>query len=298
MTFPPQRTALAAFALASLLALAGCVSHTRTVVKPRTVGIVKDATLDELIDSLNRRYSAVKSLTATVYIQASVGGARSDQVKDYTSFRGYILIRQPGMLRVLGLVPVVQTHMFDMASDGKSFKLLIPPRNRGVMGSDFVTHPSNNALENLRPQLFLDAMLVRGVDSDALVYLTSDAHIQTDPQNPRLMVEEPDYNINIVRRTQQANRGLPERVIHIDRSDLTPYQQDLYNAQGVKETQVNYGSYQDFTGVRFPSVIRISRPLDKYEITITVEKLTENQTLTDDQFDLKFPPGTTVQALP
>jgi outer membrane lipoprotein-sorting protein len=44
-------------------------------------------------------------------------------------------------------------------------------------------------------------------------------------------------------------------------------------------------------------VIRITRPLDKYEITITVEKISINQSLTDDQFDLKIPEGTVVQTL-
>ena len=293
-----KRIGLSLLACGSLLAATGCVSHTRTIVKPRQQGVLIGASLDQLIAQLNKHYEAVKTLTATVSIQASVGGIRADQVKDYTSFRGYILIRQPGMLRVLGLVPVVQTHMFDMASDGKTFKLLIPPRNKAITGSDFVTTPSNNALENMRPGLFLDALLVRGIDDDnnSLVYLTSDTRVQQDPASKQ-MVEEPDYNINVVRRGSEPNRGIPERVIHIDRSDLSPYEQDMYNADGVLETQVSYGAYLDFSGVRFPSVIRIRRPLDKYEITMTVEKLTENQALTDDQFDLKIPEGTQLQAL-
>ncbi len=266
------------------------------MVKPRVVGVVEEASRDQLIDLLNRRYEAVKSLTATVYMQASITGLHEDQVKDYTSFRAYILIRKPAMLRVLGLVPVVQTHMFDMSSDGRTFKLFIPPKNKAITGSDIVMQPSPNALENLRPDLFLDSMLVRGVENDALAYLTSDTRILVDAKTKQ-MIEQPDYNLNIVRRSEQPNRGVPERVIHVDRSDLTPYQQDIYNAKGVVETRVTYGAYQDFAGVRFPSVIRITRPLDKYEITINVEKLSENQALTDDQFDLKIPEGTIVQSL-
>ena len=281
--------------LAVLLTLTGCVSHTRVVAKPVRIGVVEEASLDQLINLINTRYEAVKTLTATVSIQASVNAGR-DEVKDYTSFRGYILIRQPGMLRVLGLVPVVQTHMFDMASDGTTFKLFIPPRNKAITGSDLVVHPSPNALENMRPELFTNALLVHSIDPDALVYRTSDTRYETNPRTKQ-MIEEPNYNIVIVRRGDKANRGIPDRVIHIDRSDLTPYQQDTYNNQGVIETQVSYGAYQDFGGIRFPSLIRISRPLDKYEITLTIEKLTENQPLTDDQFELKIPPGTLVQTL-
>jgi outer membrane lipoprotein-sorting protein len=295
LTFDLKTSAFAA-AYSFLLLITGCVSHTRTVVKPRAVGVVEEASPDQLIDLLNKRYDAIKSLTATVYMQASVGGARPDQVKDYTSFRAYILIRKPAMLRVLGLVPVVQTHMFDMASDGSTFKLFVPPRNKAITGTNEVKQPSVNALENLRPSLFLEAMLVRGVGDDEFAFMAEDTRIQIEPQTKQ-MNEVPDYNINVVLLGPRPNRGIPKRVIHVDRSDLNPYQQDIYNAKGVVETKVTYGAYQDFSGVRFPSVIRITRPLDKYEITITVEKLSVNQTLTDDQFDLKIPEGTVVQTL-
>jgi outer membrane lipoprotein-sorting protein len=296
LKFDIKRSLLPVFALSSLLTVTGCVSHVRTVVKPRQIGVVEEASLDQLIGLINKRYDAIKSVTATVYMQASVGGAHPDQVKDYTSFRAYILIRKPAMLRVLGLVPVVQTHMFDMASDGTTFKLFVPPRNKAITGPDAVTTPSVNALENMRPNLFLEAMLVRGVDHDEFAFMTADTRIQTDPQSKQL-IEVPDYNLNVVMASPRPNRGIPERVIHIDRSDLNPYQQDFYNPKGVVETMVTYGAYQDFAGVRFPSVIRITRPLDKYEITITVEKLSINQSLTDDQFDLKIPEGTVVQTL-
>jgi outer membrane lipoprotein-sorting protein len=296
LKFDIKRSLLGTLALSSLLTVTGCVSHTRTIVKPRQIGVVEEASLDQLIDLINKRYDAIKSVTATVYMQASVGGARPDQVKDYTSFRSYILIRKPAMLRVLGLVPVVQTHMFDMASDGNTFKLFVPPRNKAITGPDAVTTPSVNALENLRPNLFLEAMLVRGVDHDEFAFMTADTRIQADPQSKQL-IEVPDYNLNVVMASPRPNRGIPERVIHIDRSDLNPYQQDFYNPKGVIETKVTYGAYQDFAGVRFPSVIRITRPLDKYEITITVEKISINQSLTDDQFDLKIPEGTVVQTL-
>ena len=60
-------------------------------------------------------------MLAKVLIQASVGGATKGKETDYTSIRGYILLRQPSMLRVLGLLPVIETRAFDMVSDGNIY---------------------------------------------------------------------------------------------------------------------------------------------------------------------------------
>jgi hypothetical protein len=77
-----------------------------------------------------------------------------------------------------------------------------------------------------------------------------------------------------------------------------PAEQDIYDASGDLETQVIYGPYQDFSGTPFPGTITINRLLDEYSITLTVEKLTLNQPLADDQFQLEVPKGYKVQKMP
>ena len=101
--------------------LTGCLSHTRSLQKPIVAGTVLNADAVQLGEAVNRRYDQVTSLTATVDFAASVGGAHTGKETDYTSFHGYILFRKPQMLRVIGLVPVVRTHAFDLASDGQTF---------------------------------------------------------------------------------------------------------------------------------------------------------------------------------
>ena len=52
------------------------------------------------------------------------------------------------MLRMIGLMPIVRNHAFDMVSDGRDFKLWIPPRNRFVVGrNDIETHNTQQPLE-------------------------------------------------------------------------------------------------------------------------------------------------------
>ncbi len=60
--------------------------------------------------------------------------------------------------------------LFDMASDGKNFTLVIPSKNKAVKGSNSVKKKSANQLENLRPGFFLDAMVVRGLEPDDLLF--------------------------------------------------------------------------------------------------------------------------------
>ena len=89
----------------------------------------------------------------------------------------------------------------------------------------------------------------------------------------------------------------PMRVVTFNRDDLLPYQQEIYDNEGNLETQVTYSNYLDFNTVLYPSVIIIKRPLEEYQIVLTVDKVVENMTLTDDQFVIKIPEGTQIQKL-
>src|ERR1700744_486424 len=110
--------------------LTGWLSPTRKLQQPKLAGTVMNADAVQLVEAVNKRYEQIHSLTATVDFAASVGGAHKGKETDYTSVPGYIVFGKPQMLRVLGLVPVLRTHAFDLASDGQAFTLLIPPRSR------------------------------------------------------------------------------------------------------------------------------------------------------------------------
>src|SRR5271163_341481 len=137
--------------------LSGCFVHTRTIKQAKMPSVVMTATAAELVQAVNRQCQAINSLSATVEFQATEGGPRKGKEKTYISFSGYILLRKPESLRVIGLVPLLRTRAFDMASDGNTFKLLIPSRKEVIAGTNTVTKESSNALENLRPNIFFDS---------------------------------------------------------------------------------------------------------------------------------------------
>lgn len=290
------RRSLAGVLLGAVPGLTGCLSHVRTVQKTRVPDVVLGASLEDLSKQVNAQFDSVQTLNATVEITASTGGGLQGQVKDYPAFSGYIFLQKPESMRVLLLVPVLRSQAVDMVSDGKTWKLWIPPRNKAMEGTSEVTQPSKNGLENLRPAVFFDSLLVKGPSAEEYVSLTSDVRLLESGKKKDDIIEQPDYDMEILSKPEgQRIRTL--RVIHISRADLLPYQQDIYDDAGHVVTKAVYSQYQKSGDTEFPQKIVIERPLDHYSLTIAVTKLTLNQKLDPDQFDLKIPDGVPVQEM-
>ncbi|WP_218623941.1 hypothetical protein [Granulicella sp. dw_53] len=290
------RKAFAVMCFSLAPALTGCLTHTYSVPKTRPAEVVLDATLGQLVQQVESRYNAIQTMTATVEIEATTGGSHQGKATDSPSFSGYIFMRKPADMRVLLKLPVLGSKALDMVTDGKTFKLIIPPRNKAIVGSNSVTTPSKNGLENIRPAVFFDSLMVRGVQPTELMSLSSDLRVIENPKKKKDLIEEPDYDLEILSQPQnQVTRIL--RVIHISRANLLPYQQDLYNEQGQIVTRAFYSDYQKFGDIDFPSHIIIRRPLDELSLSVIITKLVLNQKLEDDQFELKIPDNIPVQTM-
>jgi outer membrane lipoprotein-sorting protein len=276
--------------------LTGCslFPQIRPLPVPKPPAITKNATPEELVDALNKRWAGLQTLTATVDIQASVFKTKEGSQKDYPTLRGNILMRKPAMLRVLGRYLGVRA--FDMASDGEEFTLSIPTQKRVIKGLNKHKSHSVNALENLRPDFFLDALLVRGLGADDQYMVVEDDDTIEDKERKHLYAI-PEYKLTIMQHSGDEHKLLPLRVVYFHREDLLPYEQNSYDSDGILETQVLYAKYQDFEGSRYPSSIVIKRPVEGIQIVMEVEAVKENQTLTDDQFVPQTAAGSTVQEL-
>jgi len=290
------RKALALGMVGVLPMLTGCLSHTRYVPKTRVADVIISTSLEAMAKQLAARYEAMPTFNARVDIAATTGGGLQGKEVQYTSFAGIILMRQPEFLRVVMLVPVVRTTALDMVSDGTNFKLVIPPRHRAIVGTNTVTTPSKNGLENLRPDVFYDSMFIRGPEQDQIISMTTDIRVIESGKKNKDLIEEPAYALQILDKPEgQTVRTL--RVIHINSTDLLPYQQDIYDTKGQVITKAHYSNYQYYGNTPYPSTIVIERPLDHYKLTVTITQLTLNGKLDDDQFELKIPEGIPVQTM-
>ncbi len=304
-----NRTAIL-LALAASLPLSGCLTVRTPVTKhsPSSAGLLS-ASQEELVARINADAAKLQSMQATVDLDASVGGEKTGAVTDYTEIRGYVLVRKPSMLRMIGLLPVVRNKAFDMVSDGDTFRLSIPPRNKFVTGKDsmsettktMVADPSAPAtpesaqaakLENLRPQHIYDALFVREIDpKNEIAVLEMGTEAIPDPKGHRI-AEQPDYEMLVLR---QGSKGwFLSRKIIFTRSDLQAHRQIIYDEKNRVVTDVAYEKFSNENGTSFPHQINIWRPQEEYRVVLNILKLQLNLPLTDQQFQLETPAGANV----
>ncbi len=275
--------------------LTGCLFRTRQAehTVPKNV-VLQQATLDQLVQQIDAAAAKIKTLNATVDIATSLGGPKKGKVTELTEIRGYILMRNPDMLRMYGIFPVVRNRAFDMASDGKTFRLWLPTKNKFVVGSTESGKPSSNTLENLRPHVFFDSLLLHEIHPDEIPVLEQDKESVRNAKTKKIE-DYPDYVVDVIKK--ENDRWLLSRKIIFSRVDLKPHRQLIYDKTGQLATEAVYQNFTDYDGISFPSQVTINRPQEEYSILLTIVKLRLNEPLTGEQFDLKQPEGSQLQVL-
>src|ERR671937_13505 len=225
-----RRTFYLSIALFALSFLTGCLFRTHRVEQRVSTAVLKVATKEELIARINAEAQQIQTLNATVDIAPAVGGSKKGKVTEYQEIRGYILVRKPAMLRMIGLFPIVRNRMFDMVSDGQTFKFSLPVKGQFIVGRNDVIHPSHQPLENLRPQHIFDALLLHEIDpNNEVAVIEGGTETVVDPKSKR-HVEEPTYIISVVRR-EDADWRLSRRIV-FSRTDQLLHGQIVYDKMG------------------------------------------------------------------
>jgi len=279
--------------------LSACLFRTRTLDRHYSDRPLQTATQQQLIEYVNTQASKIQSIQATVDLDASAVDQQNGRATDYKEIRGYVLARKPSMLRMKGLMPVVRNTAFDMVSDGREFKVWIPPQNKFVIGtnttgsSDAPPPTPEKRLENMRPQYIYDALLLPEIGSNEHAVLENGYETVLDSKKHR--VEQPDYRLLVIREGPQGwylSRRIEFRARVIGIVLIM-----IYDQQGNVTTDAHYQNYTDYAGTKFPSAIGIERPRENYDITLSIVKLEINKALTDDQFVLEQPAGADVVRL-
>ena len=280
--------------VAFFVPLGGCLFRTRPLERQFSNAPLKTASQKDLIDYVNQQAGKVQSMLATVDIDASAADPKNGRVTDYKEIRGYILARKPDMLRMKGLMPVVRNTAFDMVSDGKQFKLWVPPKSKFFIGpATGDNYQPDKRMENMRPQYIYEALLLPEIGPECpapnceIAVLENGYETVLDSRKHR--VEQPDYELAVIRQGPQG--WYLWRRIQFSRTDLLPHRQRIYDLQGNVATDANYVDYKDFGGFSFPATIEIDRPRENYDITLNILKLDVNKPMGDDQFALEQPPG-------
>lgn len=228
---------------------------------------------------INAQSTAVRSLTATVDLEPSTGSVYSGVIKQYHDVKGFLLVRKPAFIRMTGQAPVVRTDIFDMASDGKQFKLYIPSENKFYVGETGMAQKPGKTLENMRPQHVLSALLLAPADSAKGSYFIEEADRNS----------ERDYVVGEVEPSATPGIDDLRRTIWFNRTDLQISSVQLYDGGGQVEENIQYSDYQNTGGVDYPRRIEIRRPKEDYALTITLLSAQFNQTVPLSKFNLQKP---------
>ncbi|MGD0363139.1 MAG: hypothetical protein ABSC93_19845 [Bryobacteraceae bacterium] len=271
----------------SALDFSGCFVRRRIITRKggNATPILLTADKQTLIDFLANQYQAIRSFSATVDMTPALGSAEKSKITEYKDVRGYVLFRKPAFIRLIGLYPVVRNKAFDMVSNGKDFRLYLPSSNRFIVGSNELAVRSKNKIENLRPQHFLEALMVAPMQQGEKVELMN----LTDEDNAV-------YVLHFV-RVQPDGEILPVRSVWFSRINLHIARQLVYDPTGNILTDARYSDWQNYDGVPFPKVVDIDRPQDDYAVVLTVVKMEINRPVSDDKFVLEQPEGTQLQVL-
>jgi hypothetical protein len=268
-------------------ALCSCVVRRRLISRrgANPTQTLQVADRDFLIEAVNRQYHAIHDFNATVDMVPALGSAEKSKIIEYKDVKGYILFRKPASIRMVGLYPVVRSKAFDMASAGAGFKLYIPSKNLFVSGRNEIIQPSANKLENLRPDHFLDALMVKPVDPAteqvALENLTDE--------------DQAFYILLVIHQTGSQLRLA--RSIWFNRLNLRIERQLIFDNAGNILADARYAEWKPYDGVPFPKHIDIDRPQDEYGVVLDVAKMDINKGVTDDKFVLEQPEGTTLRTV-
>ena len=280
--------------LATLMAIScGCgggrvvTAHTVVAQKP----VAMDATREELLEAYNLIARSTKTLNATVELKPTAGSKYSGIIDEYHEVKAFLLAARPAEIRVIGQAPVIGTTVFDMASDGDTFRVSIPSKKKFLVGPVAVDRASSKPIENLRPQHLLDALLWPEIRKEEAVTLR-----EFNDESARyyiLTVLRGGYQVEVLRE------------IWFDRSELQVARMQTFGPKGVLLSDIRLADWLPLDSasgqsapatpsnfaLSFPRAIRIERPHDDYKLDLQVTKVSMNEEIPAERFKLEQPAG-------
>ncbi|HKW34679.1 MAG TPA: hypothetical protein VJN92_16845 [Candidatus Acidoferrum sp.] len=284
----------------------GCHSHAitgRTVVPQAERLVAKDATREELLAAYNAIARNMKTLNATAELKPTAGSKYSGVIEEYHEVKAFLLAERPAEIRMIGQAPVIGKTVFDMASDGETFRVSIPSKNKFLVGSVAGERNSAKPIENLRPQHLLDALLWPEIRKEEAVTMREFNNEQG--RYYVLTVLRGGYQLEVLRE------------IWFDRANLQVARIQKFGPKGTLLSDVSFSDWEPLDNsatvqgsapngssnstvpaptqapsiTSFPRAILIYRPHDDYKLELQVAKIAVNEEIPTDRFKLEQPVG-------
>jgi outer membrane lipoprotein-sorting protein len=291
--------------LLATLAAISCGCHGRTITgyrdyPPAQRLVAKDATREELLDAYNAIARNTKTLNATVELKPTAGSRYTGVIEEYHEVKAFLLAARPAEIRMIGQAPVIGKTVFDMVSDGDTFRVSIPTKNKFLVGSVATEKTSSKPIENLRPQHLLDALLWPEIRKEEAVTMREFNNEQG--RYYVLTVLRGGYQLEVLRE------------IWFDRANLQVARIENFGPKGTLLSDASFSDWELLDNapaqnaalgsastptpapqtpaiVSFPRAILIDRPHDDYKLELQVTKVSVNEEIPADRFKLDQPAG-------
>lgn len=199
---------------------------------------------------------------------------------------------QPNLLRVRGAAPLLARRVFEMASDGRDFELLIPEKGKTsflVGPVDTPARSSTNPRENLRPQPLIEAFHWPYTER----FSAPQSNGASDPGTRTLEMDLPN-GAQGSRKVKIVFNVLEGVVNSVSTFDQT----------GRLISEATYWDWKEVFGTEkgepegcFPRHIRLEEPGENYEMQLRVSGIVLNPVIPKSYFRLLPPQGIPVEHL-
>lgn len=282
------------------LLLGGCAVKKTERLPVGQILPLQSATREELLARLERQAEAVTSINAEAELIPSTGSAYSGVIEQYHDVRAFVLAeRRPAgqsnhrQIRLIGQAPIMRKTVFDMVADETQFRILLPTKNKFIVGPTDLARRSDKPIENLRPQHLLEALFPAAPRPSPLVML---------------LLEENEFSGRRYYALTEvtAVEDLPGHaygVWHVgrkwwfDRADLSLVRAQRFEPDGRLVADIRYGGWRQADGVPYPHEIELVRPHEDYRLKLLIKNLSLNQPLPPERFRLEPPAGVEVVEL-
>jgi len=302
-----SRLLLAVVTLSVLMSTSGCglFGTKKKIQVPILVGPLEKADKTRLIQAINR-LSTVDSIYGKVDIQFEDTSFATTGIADqYRLVDGTIMLQRPG--KIFLAIQFILVDIAQMASDGEHFRVAVlkgeERYRRFVKGTNSAVYdkleaevtPAGaknsaqrsqkeavSALSNLRPQHLTDAFLIRPIEPNSPLFYAQSEFFQEEPdtrpqakKGSRIM-----HGYYVLEEFSTATSGEAKllRRFWLDRvGGIRLARVQNYDDLGSLVTDVSYYNEKPLgstTTASLPSRVEITRPQDKYKLSISYQDST------------------------
>jgi outer membrane lipoprotein-sorting protein len=247
---------------------------------------------EDLLGAYNAQASLLQTLEATVMLRGSGGSAFGKHASDSRGAPAMLSFRAPGWLRITGVIPFSAQRSFDLSSDGREFRLLVPDgkRMRFYVGPVDAPTTSQNPRENLRPQ--------------PLIHALHWARATLSGSVSSKQAGSPDARTITVGLLGAQNDSARSAEIAYDLRNGTVTGLVIRDASGLAVSEIHYADWREVTNggsapspFCFPRRMTVNQPREGIQLEMKLVAITVNPRIPPSKFQLTPPAGLPVKRL-